>query len=221
MPSQKNPHPSTQDIKVAVDAAIFTVRAGKLCVLTIQMRKEPFAKRWALPGGLLGDNETTAAAAARILATQTGLADVYLEQLGVFDEPKRDPFGRVVSVAFLALLPSEGLELKTSEKYLDVRWSTVAGLRGLAYDHDALLAAAVAGLRERLAYSNIAWSVLPKKFTLAALQTVYDAILGVRTDKRNFRKKMLAAGLLEATGEQTSGAAHRPAELYRFKRRKG
>lgn len=213
-----NHHPSSQDIKVAVDAAIFTVRDGELCVLTIQMRKQPFEGRWALPGGLLGDDETTEVAARRILQSETGLTDVYLEQLSVFDDPTRDPFGRVLSVAFFALIPSEGLTLTTSPKYADVRWSPVEGLRGLAYDHDDILAAAVAGLRARLGYSNVAWSVLPELFTVAQLQTVYDAILGVKNDKRNFRKKMLATGLLEATGERRGGAAHRPAELYRFTR---
>src|SRR5690606_29179004 len=113
----------------------------------------PFEGRWALPGGLLGDDETTEVAARRILQSETGLTDVYLEQLSVFDDPTRDPFGRVLSVAFFALIPSEGLTLTTSPKYADVRWSPVEGLRGLAYDHDDILSAAVAGLRARLGYS--------------------------------------------------------------------
>src|SRR3989338_7554645 len=115
-------HPSSQNIKVAADAAIFTVRNGQLMVLLIQMKKKPHAGKWALPGGLIGDRETAERAARRILSAQTGVADAYLEQLATFDDPKRDPLGRVVSVAYFALIPSESVILRTTEKYADVRW---------------------------------------------------------------------------------------------------
>lgn len=215
-----NPHPSSQDIKVAADAAIFTVQDGKLKVLVIEMKKAPFAGRWALPGGLIDDQETTERTVRRVLKDEAGVTGTYLEQLGAFDAPGRDPFGRVVSVAYFALIPSGSVTLKTSPKYAAVRWAAIQGLVKLAYDHDEVLQAAVARVRERLGYSNVAWSLLPKAFTLAQLQEVYEAILGEGVDKRNFRKKIIASGLLAPTGKLAVGGAHRPAELFTFKSRR-
>lgn len=212
-------HPSRQDIRLAADAAIFTVKGGRLQVLLIRMRKKPYEGRWALPGGLLEDGETTEGAARRTLRDQTGVQDAYLEQLATFDAPARDPFGRVVSVAHFALVPDAGIELRTSEKYAGVKWQEVGGAKKLAYDHDRILAAAVARLRAKLEYTNVVWSLLPEIFTLSELQGVYEAILGRALDKRNFRKKILALGLLKATGKKRAEGAHRPAELYRFRRR--
>jgi 8-oxo-dGTP diphosphatase len=212
-------HPDRQDIKVATDAAIFTISEGRLCVLLIAMKKRPYEGEWALPGGLIGDEETSEACARRILRQQTGVADVYLEQLATFDAPDRDPLGRVVSVAYFALLASERVELSTTDKYADVRWWPVARLPRLAYDHKGILASALERLRSRLEYTNIAWSLLPKEFPLSSLQEVYESILGNALDKRNFRKKLLALGVIEPTGKTTSGGAHRPAELHRFRKR--
>ena len=212
-------HPSRQDIKAAADAAIFTVRDGRLCLLLIQMKKKPYAGRWALPGGLLGDEETSEGAARRILRTQTGVTDGYLEQLMTFDDPKRDPLGRVISVGYFALLPSEGIRLRTTEKYADVRWWPVAKLPPLAYDHARIAKTALERLRAKLEYTNIVSQLLAAVFPLSQLQGAYEDILGRRLDKRNFRKKILSLGLLAATGKTTSGGAHRPAELYRFKRK--
>lgn len=213
-------HPSTQDIKLAVDAAIFTVQDGVFKTLLIQMKKKPFEGRWAFPGGLLEDDEACEGAARRILAEATGMKEAYLEQLGTFDDPGRDPFGRVVSVAYFALMPSEGVELRTVEKYADVRWWPVAELPPLAYDHRDVAAVAVARIRAKLGYTNVVWSLLPKTFTLADLQSVYESILGRRLDKRNFRKKVLASKLLESTGKLEKGGAHRPAGLFRFASRR-
>lgn len=213
-------HPSPQDIKVAVDAAIFTVREGRLHVLLIQMRKKPFVGRWAMPGGLLDDKETSERAARRILGVQTGVTDVFLEQLATFDEPGRDPFGRVVSVAYFALVPHAGVRLRTSEKYADVRFWPVDALPKLAYDHGPMLEYALGRVRAKLQYANVAWSLLPESFTLSDLQATYEAILGRALDKRNFRKKILALDLLADTGKADRGGAHRPAALYRFRSKK-
>jgi len=209
-------HPSVQDIKVAVDAAIFTVQEGKLNLLLIQMKKAPFAGTWALPGGLIGQDETTRGSAARILAEQTGVRDVYIEQLMTFDDPRRDLLGRVISVAWFALIPDSGRPLRTTEKYADVRWWPVSKLPALAYDHAHIAQAAIARLRAKLEYANVAWSLLPPVFALSDLQETYEAILGHPLDKRNFQKKILASKLLKATGKMSSGEAHRPARLYRF-----
>jgi 8-oxo-dGTP diphosphatase len=212
-------HPSRQDIRLAADAVIFTVKDGRLHVLLIRMKKAPFEGRWTLPGGLLEDGETTEGAARRVLRTQTGVKDAYLEQLATFDAPKRDPFGRVVSVAHFALLPGEDVELRTTEKYAGVKWQDVAKASKLAYDHDLVLKTAVDRLRAKLEYTNVVWSLLPEDFALSELQGVYEAILGRGLDKRNFRKKILSLGLLKSTGKKRAEGAHRPAELYRFRRR--
>jgi 8-oxo-dGTP diphosphatase len=212
-------HPRQPTIAVAADAAIFTVQDDALKVLLIRMKKKPFTGRWALPGGRLEGTETAEGSTRRILKTQTGVQDAYLEQLGTFDAPKRDPFGRVISVAQVALMRSEGVSLKTTEKYAGVKWETVAKAKGLAYDHDLILETAVRRLRAKLEYTNVVWSLMPETFSLSELQTTYESILGRTLDRRNFRKKILSLGLLVSTGKKRAEGPHRPAELYRFRRR--
>ena len=208
-------HPDEQKIKVATDAVIFSVIDGQLMALLIQMRKDPFAGMWAFPGGLLDNDETAEKAVRRILKQQTGVSRAYLDQLAVFDDPARDPFGRVISLAYYALISAEGVQLRTTGKYSGVRWTAVDRLPKLAYDHWLMADTAVAHLRERLMYSDIVWSLLPDSFTLTELQTVHEAILGEKLDKRNFRKKVLALGLLKPLRRRSTGR-HRPARLYRF-----
>ena len=208
-------HPIEQNIRLAVDAVIFTVEDRQLKVLLIKMKKKPFTGKWAFPGGLIDDNEKSEAAARRILEIQTGVKQAYLEHLSVFDDIKRDPFGRVVSAAYFALIPFEGVVLETTDKYADVRWQSIFELPKLAYDHQEVAKVALERLRERIEHSNIAWSLLPERFTLTELQAVYEAILDKPLDKRNFRKKMVASGLLKASRSKSIGQ-HRPAQLYRF-----
>lgn len=213
-------HESSQNIKVATDTAIVTIRDGVLNVLLIQMKKVPFEGMWALPGGLLGEEETTLAAASRILKTQTGVADVFLEQLATFDNVNRDPAGRVVSVAYYALLPDMDLQLKTTDKYADVRWWPIKKLPALAYDHKMVVKEAIDRIAAKIQYTNIVWSLLPKEFTLTELQRVYEIILDKDLDKRNFRKRIEDLELIKPTGKMRTGMAHRPAALYQFKHRK-
>lgn len=219
-----------QSIRVATDAVIFTVRDDKLMALLIQMNKAPHEGKWAVPGGLIEQDETTEQAARRILKDQTAVTDAHLEQLAAFDAPDRDPLGRVVSVAYVALVSSEGVTLRTTEKYRDVRWWPVfaaassdksprVALPPLAYDHKAMILAGVERLRAKLEYTNVAWSLLPREFTLSRLQRLYEIILGRPLDKRNFRRKILDLGIIAPTGAKSSGGAHRPAELFAFKQR--
>jgi 8-oxo-dGTP diphosphatase len=209
-------HPAVQQVKVAVDNCIFTVWEDRLHLLLIQMTKVPYTGMWALPGGLIQDAESLDAAAVRILYEETGVVDVYLEQLYTFGRPDRDPAGRVVSVAYFALIHAAGIVLRTQPKYADVRWWPCAILPPLAYDHDAVAAYARQRLEWKLAYTNVVWSLLPRRFALTELQKVYEAVLGRKLDKRNFRKKILALGLVEPVGETAMRGAHRPAMLYRF-----
>jgi len=209
-------HPVAQQVKIAVDNCIFTVLEDRLHLLLIQMTKVPYTGMWALPGGLIQDAEGLDAAAVRILYEETGVADVYLEQLYTFGRPDRDPAGRVVSVTYFALIHAAGITLRTQPKYADVRWWPCVTLPPLAYDHDAVAAYARQRLEWKLAYTNVVWSLLPRRFALTELQKVYEAVLGRSLDKRNFRKKILALGLVEPVGETAMRGAHRPAMLYRF-----
>lgn len=201
---------------IASDVVMLTVRDGKLEVLCIQMQKAPFIGKWAVPGGLVQPTESVDEAAHRILAEKAGIHGVYLEQLYTFGKVRRDPFGRVVSVAYFALVPSDALRLKTTKEYKDVQWFPVKKLPGLAYDHADIVATAVQRLQAKLGYTNIVYSLLPKTFTLSELQGMYETILGKTLDKRNFRKKVIGLKLVKPAGEQRKGQASRPAELYRF-----
>lgn len=212
-------HSSSQNIKVAVDAALFRILDGTLHVLLIQMTKQPFEGMWALPGGLLQEDETTLQAADRILQSETAVEDVFMEQLKTFDAVDRDPAGRVVSVAYYALLPDRDIELHTSSKYSDVRWWPVKTLPALAYDHKQVIQEARERIASKIQYTNVVWSLLPPSFTLTELQQVYEIVLDTELDKRNFRKRIQALDLIESTGKKRTGLAHRPAALYRFKHR--
>ncbi len=209
---------------VAVDVAVFTVLEGALHVLVVQPRSGPFAGRWSLPGGRVGAEETLDRAARRELTAQTGLRRIYLEQLYTFGSPRRDPQGRVVSVAYVALIAHGGRfrpprGTPAGEKYAEVAWRTATPLPPLAYDHRAVVRTALARLRAKLAYTNLAYTLLPPAFTLGELQEMYEAILGRALDRRNFRKKLLSLGLLRPLGGVRRGA-HRPAALYAFRRRR-
>ena len=203
---------------VAVDVVIFTIDEDELKTLLVQVKKGPFAGRWAFPGGLVPSGESLDTTARRELREKTGIHDVYLEQLYTFGEPNRDPSAHVVSVAYFALV-SRPVRLPADDpKYARVEWRPVRKLPRLAYGHNALAEYALTRLQAKIGYSNIAYSLLPAEFSLAELQAVYEAILGRRLDRRNFRKRVLQLGLVRALSKQRRGP-HRPAALYAFARR--
>lgn len=205
---------------IATDVVIFSIRKGELHVLLIQMKKKLFLGMWATPGGLVKGEESVEKAASRILEEKTGVKDIYLEQLYTFGEVGRDPFGRVVSVAHMALIPSDRVELKTTSEYGGVEWFSVKRLPALAYDHKRIIETAIRRLRGKFEYSNIAYNILPKEFALSDLQRVYETVLDTKFDKRNFRKKILSLGLVRPLEKKRAGEAHRPAKLYMFTVRK-
>ena len=204
---------------VAVDTAIFTIKNDQLCVLLIQMKKKPYTGLWAIPGGRIGQQETTIDASKRILKESTSVSNVYLEQLKTFDAIDRDPLERVISVASIALI-ADTVQLKTVEKYADVKWWPVKKLPELAYDHKLIAKEALARLKGKIQYTNIVYSLLEEAFTLSELQRVYEIILDVTLDKRNFRKRVLGLDMIVPVGEKKLAGASRPAELYKFKHRK-
>ena len=210
----------SQKIVVAVDTVIFTVKDGELCVLLVQMKKKPYTHLWAFPGGRVENDETTEQTSLRMLKMQTNISNVYLEQLKTFDAIDRDQLVRVISVASFALIDEEDVALKSTDKYLDIKWWPIKKLPELAYDHKQIAKDAIVRLKSKLQYTNIAWSLLPDRFTLTDLQQIYEIILDTKMDKRNFRKRVLALDLIIPTGTKRGGTANRPAELYKFKNRK-
>jgi 8-oxo-dGTP diphosphatase len=204
--------------RVAVDVVIFSIDDGELKALLVLVNNGPFAGRWAFPGGLVPIGEAPEVAATRELRAQTGIEDVYLEQLRTFGDPARDPEAHVVSIAYFALVPAKAETQPPGGKYADVRWASVGSLPRLAYDHNHVAEYALARLRAKLGYTNVAFSLLPEEFSFGELQEVYEIILDRKLDRRNFRKKILALGLLRPLGRQRRGP-HRPAHLYRFRQR--
>ena len=199
---------------VAVDLVIFTVREGALQVLLIERGVPPFKGQWALPGGFVLDRETLEEAARRELEEETGVRDVYLEQLYTFGDPDRDPRGRTIAVAYYALTPPAPLRASTDAA--NAAWHPAARPPKLAFDHSRILKTGLERLRAKLGYSTVGFQLLPKQFTLTELQGLYQAILERPLDKRNFRKKMLSLGLLKTEGLKRAAGAHRPARLYSF-----
>jgi 8-oxo-dGTP diphosphatase len=196
------------------------VRDGSLHVLLAQARSGPFAGWWALPGGRVGEEESLDEAAARELPAPTAARDVYLEQLYTFGQPRRDPRGRVVSVAYVGLVADpERVSGAAPDKYAGVAWHPVSRLPPLAYDHAAVVRLAVTRLRAKLQYTNLAYTLLPPSFTLGELQSLYEAILGRKLDRRNYRRRVLSLGLLRPLRRMRRGA-HRPAALYAFRSRR-
>ena len=214
-----NPSPLQDHPRVAVDVVIFTIDEGVLKALLVKLKEGPFHEHWAFPGGLVAVGESLDDAATRELTEKTGLRDIYLEQLRTFGEPRRDPHAHVVSVAYFALLPRKGRDIGSHPKYARLEWQPVNALPSLAYDHNAIAQYALERLRAKLAYTNIVYSLLPHEFTLGELQEIYAVILGRTLDRRNFRKKLLATGLLRALPRLRRGP-HRPATLYAFAQRR-
>ncbi|GAA2262525.1 NUDIX hydrolase [Streptomyces ruber] len=205
---------------VTVDLAVLTIREGRLQVLLIERGQEPYAGRWALPGGFLLPHESAGTAARRELAEETGLADVsglHLEQLRTYSEPDRDPRMRVVSVAYTALLP-DAPEPRGGGDAARARWLPYDEAGPLAFDHDRILADAHDRIGAKLEYTCIATAFCPPEFTLGELQQVYETVWGTALDRPNFRRKVLATdGFVAAVpgAARLTGGRGKPAALYR------
>ena len=201
---------------ISVVMVIFTVENDQLRVLLIRRSAEPAKGSWSLPGGLLGNSESLEAAAIRKLQDETGLSDVFLEQLYTFtDLDKRGS----IAIAYFALVDSGQARLAQRKAWLPA-WKPISDLPALALDNNAVVDYALQRLRAKLDYSNVAYSLLPREFSLSRLQSVYEAILDRPLDKRNFRKRMLSLGIIEPTGRMAAEGAHRPAQLYNFRERR-
>jgi len=202
--------------QVAVLVVILTVNAGRLEVLLIRRSAEPFKDALSLPGGLLKEGESLEQAAVRKLDDETGVTDVFLEQLYTFSDLDRRGS---VAVAYFALVDINAAHLARRREWLP-GWFPIDGLPELAFRNDEVIDYALRRLRAKLDYSNVAYSLLPAEFTLSQLQRTYEAILARPLDKRNFRKRILSLDIVEPTGRVASEGRHRPAQLYRFRERK-
>ncbi len=201
---------------LTVDCVVFGFDEGELKVLLIERGLEPFKGRWALPGGFVRVDETLDDAARRELQEEAGLSNVFLEQLYTFGTVDRDPRERVISVAYYALVKLSEHEAKAASDAASARWFLISKVPKLAFDHADILRTAVARLRGKVRYQPIGFELLPPRFTLSELQHLYEVILGMELDKRNFRKKVLGFGFLLGLRETQMTGRHRPAQLFRF-----
>lgn len=203
-------------IQVTVDLVIFALRDWELQVLLIRRGVPPFEGRWALPGGFVRQGESLEDAARRELEEETGVRDVYLEQLYTFGDADRDPRGRIVTVAYYALLTGEAAPLKAGTDAGAAAWMPARKHPPLAFDHDRILTYALERLVNKLDYTTVGFQLLPRKFTLSQLQRVYETVLGRSLDKRNFRRKVAILDILMPLDEWVQDGPSRPAQLYRF-----
>lgn len=205
---------------LTVDCVVFGFDEGGLKVLLIRRGVAPFQNRWALPGGFVLPDETLDAAALRELQEETGLREIYLEQLYTFGGIGRDPRERVISVAYFALVRRADHPPAAATDAAEAAWFEAEKVPALAFDHAEILKMALERLRGKIRWQPVGFELLPKKFTLSQFQALYEAILGRGLDKRNFRKKLLALDLLVPLQETTTAASRRPAQLFRFDHRK-
>jgi 8-oxo-dGTP diphosphatase len=214
MPSFTYEYPRPE---VSVDIVVFTVRNNRLQVLLVRRGREPFRGEWALPGGFVQIEESLDQAALRELQEETGLAEAYLEQLYTYGRPDRDPRGRVITVAYFALIPADApVRLEGGSDADETGWWALEDRPQLAFDHDEIISYALRRLRYKLEYSAVGFELMPAEFTLTELQNTYEIILGENLDKRNFRRRIQEAGVIEATTRYRSGEG-RPARLYRYR----
>lgn len=207
------PHPA-----VATDCTIFGFDGTKLKVLLIKRGCEPYVGKWAFPGGFLRMDESAEEGAARELKEETHLTVTHIEQFHCFSDPDRDPRERIISIAFFALVRTR--EVCGGDDAKEARWFAMDEIPHLAFDHEQILRMALSKLRERIHFQPIGFELLPEKFTLKQLQMLYEAILGVHFDRRNFAKKMLHLDILIPLEETTWPTPKREARLYCFNQEK-
>jgi 8-oxo-dGTP diphosphatase len=201
-------------IGISVDCVIFGFDDNELKVLLIKSDFKRFENKWSLLGDLVHDQEDLDKAAYRILEQRTGMDDVYLEQVKAFGEVHRHPAGRVVTIAYCSLINIQHHKLKILDN--ELHWHNVVSICEMAFDHKRILDVCYEWLQKRIQEHPLGFSLLPQKFSLRELQNLYEAILRVKLDRRNFRKKFFSMELLEDTNELETEVPHRPGKLYRF-----
>ena len=204
---------------VAVDCIIFGFDGQDMKLLLIQRAFEPEKGKWSLMGGFVQQDESFEEAASRVLKKLTGLEGVYMEQLHAFSDTYRDPIERTASVAFFSLIDINQYTKQISHEY-HAEWFSLHKIPEVIFDHKEMIDMAREKLRYKAAIHPILFELLPEKFTLTQLQSLYEAVLDKKLDKRNFRKKMLSYGFLKELDEKQKGVSYRAAKLYKFDKRK-
>ncbi|TDQ30168.1 NrtR DNA-binding winged helix domain-containing protein [Tenacibaculum caenipelagi] len=210
----------SQNIKVAVDAVVFGYQQKELSVLLIKRGIEPFKGTWALPGGLVLENESLEHAVERELLEETGVTIDYLEQLYTFGTPKRDPRNRVISVTYFGLVSPNHFKISANTDADEVQWFSIHELPKLAFDHNLILTTALQRLQNKINYQPIGFELLKEEFPFSDLENLYQTILDKKIDRRNFRKKIMSFGILTETDKIHQPSSGRPAKLFKFNTKK-
>lgn len=201
---------------LATDCVIFGFDGGELKLLLLKREKEPFANKWNLPGGFVHMNETTDESAKRVLLEKVGVKNVFIEQLFTFSDLDRDPRERIISVTYFALVNKSAYDIIAGRDTIEAEWFEFSNLPELGFDHAKIVALAMDRLKSKVMYQPVGFELLEEKFTLSQLQAVYETILQSKIDKRNFRKKILAMGLLHQLDEKEKNVPHKAAFYYKF-----
>ncbi len=201
-------------IGISVDCVIFGFDENELKLLLIKSDLKNFDGKWSLLGDLIDKTETLDNAASRILKERTGMDDLYLEQVHSFSEIKRHPAARVITAAYCTLINVQHHQLKIRDN--ELQWHSLKNIKEMAFDHKQIVDTCYAWLQKRIQEHPLGFSLLPKKFSLRELQNLYEAILNVELDRRNFRKKFFAMDFLIDTNEYEADVPHRPGKLYKF-----
>ncbi len=205
-----------QNPALAVDLVVLGYQLGQLQVLLLNRKEAPFANRWTLPGAFLQFTETFQQTCHRILDSKLGMRNLYLEQLYSFDQPDRDPRGRVIAVAYYALINPANYKTAAGTMANDVKWFPVHELPDPAFDHKNIIQTALKRLQAKILYQPTGFELLDQDFTIADIQELYECILGRELDRRNFRRKFLDARYILPTGAKRGNLKNRHPELYRF-----
>ena len=213
--AEKITHLEFFNIGVSVDCVIFGFEKKELKVLLIKSDLEEFADKWSLLGDLINPDEDLDSAPYRVLKERTGLDDVFLQQVGSFGDINRHPSGRVVTTVYYSLINTKDHQLKITDN--EVHWHSVPEVKELAFDHKKIMDACLNRLRVQIMDEPIVFNLLPEKFSLRELQDLYQSILGIKLDRRNFRKKIALKSWLHDLEEMENDVPHRPGKLYKLK----
>ncbi len=204
----------------SIDAVIFGFDEGDLKILLIYRGANPYKGTWALPGDLVKLDEDLDESAQRILKDLTGLSNVYLDQVHTFGKVDRHPLGRVITVGYYSLVKVSDYKINAASWAKDAQWHSINRIPKLPFDHNEILEYAKNKLKDKVRHQPIGFELLPREFTLTDIQHLYESVLEIKLDKRNFRKKLLSMGILIDSGISQHGVAHRPAKRYRFDKKK-
>lgn len=213
------PFHSYQNPALAIDLVVFGYRATELSVLLLNRKEEPYKGGWVLPGAFLQMEERFADVCSRILRTKLGMDELYLEQLYSFDAPDRDPRGRVISVSYYALINPARVQVSAGTMAGDVQWFPVKKMPEFGFDHRQIFRLALKRLRSKMLYFPVGFELLDEQFTMTELHELYECVLGVSLDRRNFRRKILDSEYILPTGAKREGLQNRHPELYVFNKK--